>query len=158
MSEAIEIEDYETAEKFETTIRDLNIAFQQSETETRAPLQTQSLESRLEEVKQKQSSCEAIWEQRIADFKQRCARKQEQLRQKHDLERQQFEQHCQTSDFLQRFTKPSSQLHQLWRLQKSLGIQHNFKAANKGEAQIMMTKVFTEPGMDEAIRVVKNQR
>jgi hypothetical protein len=131
MNEAIEIEDYETAEKFETTIRDLNIAFQQNETETRALLQTQSLESRLEDVKQKQSSCEAIWEQRIADFKQRFARKQEQLRQKHDLERQQFEQHCQTSDFLQRFTKPSSQLHQLWQLQKSLAIQHNFEAAKK---------------------------
>jgi hypothetical protein len=146
MNEAIEIEDYETAEKFEKTIRDLNIAFQQTETESRTYLQTQSLESRLEEVKMKQSSCEILWEQKITEFKQRCVRKQEQLRQKHDLERQQFEQNCQTPDFLQRFTKPSSQLHQLWRLQKSLAFQHNFEAAKevKQKAEALQQKETAE--------------
>jgi hypothetical protein len=69
------------------------------------------------------------WEQRIAEFKERMSRKRELLRQKNEEERQHFEAECQSPEFLQKFTKPSSQLFQLWRLQKSLALQHNFEEA-----------------------------
>jgi hypothetical protein len=84
MNERIESEDYDSAQQIEIQIRELNAAFQHAELENQAYAQNQSLENRLQEVKQKKATCEITWEQRISDFKDRSSRKPELIQQKHE--------------------------------------------------------------------------
>jgi hypothetical protein len=58
MSDAIEKEDYELAKSIKITVCELNDAFQHSQLQNYFLVQTQSLESRLEKVRQKQLTCE----------------------------------------------------------------------------------------------------
>jgi hypothetical protein len=47
------------------------------------------------------------------------------------MKRKYFEIECQSPEFLQRFTKRSPHLFQLWKLQKSLALQHNFEESKQ---------------------------
>jgi hypothetical protein len=131
MYERIENEDYDTAQTIEKTLCALSSAFQRTQVENQADVHERHLENRLLGVKKKQNTCDAIWEQRIADFKSSSARKLQLIQERHEIERKQFERECQSSEFLQRFTKPSSQLLQLWKLQKTLAQQHQFEEAKQ---------------------------
>jgi hypothetical protein len=135
ISEAIDNEEYDTAEQMENDLRELSVAWQHSDIENLTFIHSQSLESRLEEVRQKQIAIEADWTARIAQAKAKQTEQLEFLEQKHQEERELFEQKCQTPDFLQRFTKPSPQLLSLWRHQKTLALQHDFEGAKDIKAR-----------------------
>jgi hypothetical protein len=135
INERIEKEDYDTAQQLENALRALNSACQRAQMETQQLAHGQLLVNRLQEVKEKQTTCDAVWEQRIADFKSCAAKKLRLIEEKHEMERTQFEKECQCSEFLQKFTKSSSQLLQLWRLQKSLAQQRQFAEAKHVKKQ-----------------------
>jgi hypothetical protein len=156
VSEAIEAEDYERAESIEAALRDLGPAFQQCESDNATLLQSQCLESRLEEVKQRERACDIEWESRLAEFRERCAHKRDRLEQRHAAERREFEARCQAPDFLLRFTKPSSQLLAAWRMQKKLALQHDFDAAKQLKARCdEMQRAETAEAERRAMRSVQ---
>jgi hypothetical protein len=156
IGQAIEAEEYDLAEQIENDLRELTTAYQQSDMENASHLQSQSLESRLEEVKQKQLAIEAEWEQKMARLRAKQEQKMLILEQRQQEERELFEQKCQTPDFLQRFTKPSSQLLALWRLQKSLAFQHEFDAAKDAKARA--EELQRRETMDAQSRAMKSVR
>lgn len=129
--QAIDDEDYDLAEKLEHDVTEYKRMCREASADPSDDWQLKNAETRLEEVRQKQAMCEYEWEQRIADLKQREQAKIEEIERKQEEERQAFEAKCQTPEFLQRFTKPSAALRQLWRLQKGLALQHNFEGAKE---------------------------
>lgn len=154
--EAIEIEDYDLAQKLEDDIKAFNAAF--SKTYEEAPSTTPSLvlESRLEEVKQQKMIFEYEYEQKLNRVKERENRKLEQLEERQEEERCQFESRCQNPEFLQRFSKPSASLLQMWRIQKRLALAHDFEGAKEMKTRAdELQKKETEEAQRRAILSVQ---
>jgi hypothetical protein len=88
--------------------------------------------------------CEVDWKQRVSDFKTKCAQKMETVKQRHEEERRQFEIQCQQTSFLQKFTKPSLQLLDSWRLQKKWHYSMILKALRKSNGMWMNYKEWKQ--------------
>ena len=151
--QAIDDEDYDLAEKLEHDVTEYARLCREASSE---PVDDSQAKMRLEEVRQKQAMCEHEWEQKIADLKQREQAKIEEIEKKQEEERQAFEAKCQTPEFLQRFTKPSAALRQLWKLQKGLALQHNFEGAKEVKQRAEeLQRQETEEAQKRAMRSIQ---
>jgi hypothetical protein len=156
MNQLIDSEEYDEAQQIEGVIRALADAFRRAENEETLVAHVQGLENRLLEAKQMQATCEVTWEQRIGEFKERATHKMELLREKHEAERRNFEGQCQSPEFLQKFTKPSSQLLQLLKVQKNLALQHNFEGAKQVKERAKeLQRQETDEAQKRAMRSVQ---
>lgn len=154
--EAIEIEDYDLAQKLEDDIKAFTAAFSRAYEEAPSATPSLNLESRLEEVKQQKMMFEYEFEQKLNRVKERENRKLEQLEERQEEERCQFEARCQNPEFLQRFSKPSASLLQMWRIQKRLALAHDFEGAKEMKARAdELQKKETEDAQRRAILSVQ---
>ena len=152
---AIEAEDYDLGEQLDKDLNNLIRAFNLELSKANSVIPSE-LESRREEVKKQMAEVETEWEQKIKQLKSSEQKKIEELEAKQAQERLEFEARCQAPDFLQKFTKPSSRLLQLWKLQKALALQHDFEGAKEMKAKAeALQKQETIEAQKRAIASVK---
>lgn len=167
-NEAIEDEDYDLAEKLDKDLKDLIVAFnkayginnanvsQKGANYTTADISSTNLQYRLDEVKKQKIIAETEWEERIKALKESEQSKIEEIEARQQKEREEFEEKCQTQEFLQKFTKPSARLLQLWKLQKGLALQHDFEGAKAMKLKAeKLQKQETDEAQKRAIASVK---
>lgn len=168
-NEAIEDEDYDLAEKLDKDLKELitafnkayginnaNVSSQKGTSYTTSDGSSATLQSRLEEVKKQKIIAETEWEDRIKALKESEQSKIEEIEARQQKEREEFEEKCQTQEFLQKFTKPSARLLQLWKLQKGLALQHDFEGAKEMKARAeQLQKQETDEAQKRAISSVK---
>lgn len=165
-NEAIEAEDYDLAEKLDKTLKELIAAFNKTYgiNNSNANMgdasstsdSSANLKQRLEEKKLSRQAAVAEWEEKIQTLKESEQKKIEEIQQRQQVEREEFESKCQTPEFLQKFTKPSARLLQLWKLQKGLALQHDFEGAKELKQKAAeLQKIETAEAQQRAINSVK---
>lgn len=168
-NEAIEDEDYDLAEKLDKDLKELiaafnkaygvnnaNVSSQKGTSYSTVDISSTNLQYRLDEVKKQKIIAETEWEERIKALKESEQSKIEEIEARQQKEREEFEEKCQTQEFLQKFTKPSARLLQLWKLQKGLALQHDFEGAKAMKLRAeKLQKQETDEAQQRAIASVK---
>jgi hypothetical protein len=128
-------EDYDAAYRNELTVNDLILACSRDNGGSASESEQEYLRSRLEGVKGRKASAQERYEQQIEELKEGEEQKMVRLQEAHQSEREVFERECERPEFVQRFSKPSTHLLQLRKVQKQLALTHAFEEAKGVKAE-----------------------
>ena len=122
-------EEYDAARKIDLLVDDLIQAAMKDAGGFRNEEEAKNLETRFEKAQHRKTSSSQMYEERLAQLQAQEQQKIDKLLEYQEFERKQFEADCQKPEFLQKFSKPSPQLLQVRRRQKTLALAHEFDQA-----------------------------
>ena len=132
LADAILAEDYDTAEQLKEA--ESRLAEERPEDSTRAAEKKQRLrdvDGRITSMKQKIDEIKSRWAATIAALDSEKKMKLEEIKARHESEQDKFEEHWNTPTTVMAFSKPSPQLLQLRRLQKTSALTNDFQRAKE---------------------------
>lgn len=124
-------EDYIKAAAIDEAISALMLSLHSDEKNYDCEQQTQNLDKKLEDAIEQQKFLQKDFEEKIRRFKEVENEKLSEVQKQHEQARKAFEEHWADPDTMVSFSKPSVQLLQLRRMQKSLAISHHFAQARQ---------------------------
>lgn len=122
-------EDYDSASRNDALVHELIREYSKDSGGYDADTLTRTLQSRIQQANERNHTKHMKYNERIAAIKQNEQSKIDKLLEQQEQEREQFEADCHRPEFLQRFSKPSTKLLHLRRIQKSLALAHKFDEA-----------------------------
>jgi hypothetical protein len=125
------LEDYDSALRIDEAIDSLLNSLHDDQSNNDCEQQEQNFREKFALAESMQKELTEEWSQRIAKFKERENRKLEELEQRHQQERSDFEASWLRPEALLSFNKPSVGLLQIRQMQKSLAISHHFVLAKQ---------------------------
>ncbi|OHT16947.1 hypothetical protein TRFO_12838 [Tritrichomonas foetus] len=150
-------ENYDAAYKNDLSVNDLLLEYSKDSGGYNTETITRNLEARIEMAQQQRQKSNEKYQSRIQMMKEYEQQKLHQLEDLQEEERKQFEASCQKPEFLQKFSKPSTKLLQIRKIQKSLALAHKFEEAKdvKSEAD-QMQKAETVQAQRRAIEYIRS--
>jgi hypothetical protein len=122
-------EQYDSAYENDAVVNDLLLAFSKDSGGYNTGAIASYLESRLQIVREQRTSTQQKFDEQISAMKERQQKKIEKIMQLQGYEREQFEINCTKPEFLLKFSKPSTELLQIRKIQKGLALAHKFEEA-----------------------------
>lgn len=132
LADAIDAEDYDTAEYFKEAEDRLNEESPDAATFAAEKKQRmRGVDDRIATMKQKIDEIKSRWEEKIAAFDAEKKEKLEEIKARHEAELDRFEEHWNNPTTVMAFSKPSPQLLQLRKLQKTSALTNDFQRAKE---------------------------
>lgn len=122
-------EDYERAAKIEKAIKEMMASLRRDEASLDCDQQTLLLKNQLAAAQEQQQSLQTEFEKRITELKDSENKRLDELYERHEAERKAFEEDWARPQAVKAFSKPSSSLLQIRRMQKTHALAHDFEQA-----------------------------
>jgi hypothetical protein len=129
------VEDYDAAYKNDMVVNDLLLAFSKDSGGFSTDSIASYLDSRIQSIREQRASTQQRYDESISAMREKQQKKLERLLALQQEERDNFERDCTSSEFLKKFSKPSTELLQLRKIQKGLALAHKFDEAKSVKAQ-----------------------
>ena len=150
------LEEYDAAQADDDAV---NLLLQSLSDDNRAnasDMEKQNIKERLDEVSRNQKAVEEKYKEIINNLKQQDKINFEKLLQEQEEERKRFEEQWSNEDAVLPFSKPSSQLLQIRRMQKAMALAHEFPRAKQLKIQAdQMQKEEAQIASKQAEEVMK---
>ena len=149
-------EEYDAARKIDLLVDELIQAANKDAGGFKNEEETKNLETRFEKAQHRKTSSSQMYEERLAQLQAQEQQKIDKLLEYQEFERKQFEEDCQKPEFLQKFSKPSPQLLQVRKRQKTLALAHEFDQAKamKSEGE-RLQREETLKGQERAMERIR---
>ena len=131
---AVIAEDYERAARIEKAIKTMTESLRRDEASLDCNQQTTHLKEQLAAAEEQHKNLKDEFDQRISQLKETENKRLDDLYERQEAERKSFEAEWSRPQTVMSFTKPSSSLLQVRRMQKSFAISHDFEQAKRLKA------------------------
>lgn len=132
---AVENEDYDKADQICQAFKIMNQASREAEKKKQKSQKFQILERRLWEADQNLKMENKAWDERIRNYYHGRQERENELENKHYLQLKEFDENWKKPENIRPYTKPSSELLRLRKIQKTLAINQSYKAAKQVKIQ-----------------------
>ena len=122
-------EEYERAAKIEKAIKVMMASLRRDEASLDCNQQTLVLKNQLAAAQEQQQSLQTEFQKRITELKDNENRRLDQLYERHEAQRKSFEEDWARPQAVKAFSKPSSSLLQIRKMQKKHALAHDFEQA-----------------------------
>ncbi|EAY19452.1 hypothetical protein TVAG_101700 [Trichomonas vaginalis G3] len=151
-------EEYDAAASDDEAVNVLLNSLKDDKTNTNSEIEKQNIKERIEEVEKQKKIVEEKYKELITRMKEQDKQNLEKLKQQQDDERKKFEEKWSTPEAVIPYSKPSSKLLQLKRMQKAMALNHEFAKAKAFKQQAEeMQKEEAAVGSKQAAEVMKTQ-
>ncbi|KAK8852651.1 hypothetical protein M9Y10_017639 [Tritrichomonas musculus] len=124
-------QDYDEAERLKKAQDILSNGTSQSETKNEHKIIVQSIESRIETTKDKIHELKQQWTIKMQRFEEEIQSKSDELEQKQKEEVEKFEETWNSAEILLQFNKPSAQLLEIRKMQRTKALSNDFAGARE---------------------------
>ena len=150
---------YLDADKYENTIKEMRIAMIKSIHESEIQSKVQPFLDRLEEAKNQLFTEENSWSRKLETAKNKCYLKLQDFDKLQDEELRKFDEKWDDPNYLRIYSKPSSQLNQLRKIEKKLVLTKRYADADEVRKRIdIMEMEETEAMQKRGIEDMSAQR
>lgn len=129
------VEDYDSAFKNDLIVNNLLLEYSRDSGGFVTDTAARNIESRIASAQKQKQYTNQQYHQRLNEMKEREQTKLQNLMDTQEQERVQFEANCTKPEFLQKFSKPSTRLLQMRKIQRQLAIAHEFEKAKMVKLQ-----------------------
>lgn len=154
-------EDYVTAEEMDHVVDVMTECLNNDNVSYEVESTTKYLEQRLEQAQLSQKELEKYYDELITQQKEQEQNRKDILRQQHENELRNFEDRWNRPEAMIPYSKPSVQLLQIRRMQKSYAISHHFSEARqmkvKGDNLQKMETAIAQKKASEAMKIEYEQ-
>lgn len=124
-------EDYDQASKIDEAIAENARSLEMDQKQTDTTFVNNQLKARLDNAEKNKKDIQETYKTKIDEFKENEANERVKMNERHETERRDFEHKWSTQETLSQFSKPSSKLLHLKRMQKTLALSHDFANARQ---------------------------
>jgi hypothetical protein len=154
-------EEYDEAAEIDVAIDVMFVSIEQDRNERNSDSQTQVLRDRMAQCKEGEQEVANFWDGAMEDFRQRTLRKLEALRQRHLEEYSELEAEWSAPEAKIPYSKPSPDLLQIRKKQKSYALLHDFANAKAmklmGDSRETIEAAEGQRRFENAFRIAHNQ-